>query len=114
MKKLWPSACAPIHLHLGAPLLYGMLRAVTAACSVSGCFEACVGGGMERAAGCARLLRGEGGEGGAGESVYATRGGCRALRMLVEARGGGGAQYGATQIVITPNAGLKCFTSNKG
>jgi hypothetical protein len=36
-----------------------------------------------------------------------------ALRMLAEARGGGAAQYGATQIVINPNAVLKC-TSNKG
>ena len=77
MKRLWPRA--PIHLYFRAPLLYGMLRAVTAACSVSGCYEAC-GGGWS-----ARLLRGEGGR--AAGKVFVRRGGCRTLRMETEREG---------------------------
>ena len=80
MKKLWPGGS--IHLHLGAPLLYGMLRAVTAARSGSGCFEACGGGWSARQAarGCCEVeVRGDGRR----ESVCATRGGCRALTMTI-------------------------------
>ena len=71
MRKLWP--CGPTHLNLGALLLYGMLRAAAAACSGSGCFEACE----------------EGVGGGAGEKVFVRRCGCRALRMFAAEAGGG-------------------------
>jgi hypothetical protein len=69
MRKLWP--CGPTHLHLGALLLYDMLRA--AAGGGSGCFEAC-GAGWS-----ARLQRGEGGGVAAweGKCLCAAGGCCR-------------------------------------
>ena len=60
MKKLWPCAPRAIHLHLGAPLSYGMLLAAAAACSGSGCFEACGGGwsALQAARGCCEVRGG--------------------------------------------------------
>jgi len=63
MRRLWP--CGPTHLHLGAPLLYGMLRAAAAAHAAAaalkrvardgarGCSEV---GARGRASVCALLL----------------------------------------------------------
>jgi hypothetical protein len=108
MRKLWP--CGPTHLNLGAPLLYGMLRAAAAAaCSGGCCFEACVWGGTERAAGGARLLqRGEGGGrgrgGGEGKLFVRRLGGL--LRVC-----SGGEGRGLWRLGLQPSLGCKCHAT---
>jgi hypothetical protein len=85
MQKLWPGA--PFQLYFRAPLLYGMLRAAAAACSVSGCFEACGGGWSARQAarGCCEVRGGAGRRGG---KVFERRRLQSAARMCLRMRGG--------------------------